>query len=486
MNRRTFTQTARAAGLLCLGLFAGSLTSCAHLSEDMAGDPLGVSPPAVAEAVEESPPKPDEGSARSIEGIPLPMKPTEGPVVANHLEIRQVPQVSESNIIKDKAITPAGGEMPVRSENMIRPASGEIEAPAPPAPAFPKLPAAAVPPAQFPPEFCPPGHPAAGGLPFPPVVPAWIGGAAIAPIPAHFPDEYLCDGGDREYPVRYDADTRLGLDTEDTVVEYTDHIGGEHVKPTNRVCVYAPRFGAMRSVSLPVLGTSVDQIASADRFSHGAGLQNRDVTGIHKDNLAVGKYRTRQRASDIDVNAWPMEMDQTQVVAGYEMLQNTFEDFQFVRSGLLTQTEEVFLARGVQSAAVWTRDQYPIVAAQTDQAQEVVAEFRAQELIGRKDLNKPGKLRIVKLADKSVAQPGDVVTFTIRYDNLGDLPLYDIRIIDNLTPRLQYIEDSETSDRAGRLVLQDNEEGSLILEFHFDDPLAGHEGGVVTFQARVR
>ena len=165
---------------------------------------------------------------------------------------------------------------------------------------------------------------------------------------------------------------------------------------------------------------------------------------------------------------------------------NTFEDFQFVRTGLLAQTDEVRLAKGVQAAVTWTRTQYPMVTAQTDQAQEVIGQFSASEFVGKEDKRKPGRLRIVKLADKKSAQPGDVVTFTIRYDNLGERELLNIRIIDNLTPRLQYVEDSETSDRAGELKLQDNEEGSVILEFVLDEPLPGGEGGVVTFQTRVR
>ena len=265
-------------------------------------------------------------------------------------------------------------------------------------------------------------------------MPAWIGGAAIPPKPKHFPDEYLCDGGDRGYPVRYDFDTRLGLETEDTVAEFTDHTGGLHVKPTNKVCVYSPRFGAMRTINSPILETAVNQLASADKFTRGAGMRNRLVTGRHRQNVAPGKYRTRERASDIDVELRSSAVGQAQIVASHTKLINTFEDFQFVRSGLLAQTEEVRLAKGIRAAAIWSRSQFPVIAAQTEQAQEVIGEFRAQEFVGKERKLKPGRLRIVKMADKDVAQPGEVITFTIRYDNLGELPLYAIRIIDNLTP----------------------------------------------------
>ena len=59
-------------------------------------------------------------------------------------------------------------------------------------------------------------------------------------------------------------------------------------------------------------------------------------------------------------------------------------------------------------------------------------------------------------------------------------------IVDNLTPRLEYVEDSATCDVAGVLEVEDNGEGSVILRWVLDEPLPGRSGGVVTFQARVR
>ena len=78
------------------------------------------------------------------------------------------------------------------------------------------------------------------------------------------PDEYLIDGGDRALPIHYDRFNRQGLDTEDTVAEYVDHLGRRHVKPTNRVAIYAPRFGAVRSVTTPTEGTTTALVASTE------------------------------------------------------------------------------------------------------------------------------------------------------------------------------------------------------------------------------
>ncbi len=64
-----------------------------------------------------------------------------------------------------------------------------------------------------------------------------------------YPDEYLFDGGDREHPIHYNDYQMLGLDTEDTAVEFSDDAGNRRVRPTNRVAIYSPRFAAVTAVS---------------------------------------------------------------------------------------------------------------------------------------------------------------------------------------------------------------------------------------------
>jgi uncharacterized repeat protein (TIGR01451 family) len=180
-------------------------------------------------------------------------------------------------------------------------------------------------------------------------------------------------------------------------------------------------------------------------------------------------------------------LDRPIAIHGHIHSTTPLEDFGFVRTGSVHQTDEPRLAASIEAAVVWTRDQNPTIVAKSDAAGELRSQFKEQELVGRENrFNGKGKLRIVKLADKRVAQPGDVVTFTIRFDNVGDREVQDVVIVDNLTPRLEYVDDSATCDLNGHLVTEDNGEGSLVLKWELDEPLAGRTGGVVTFQARVR
>ena len=64
-------------------------------------------------------------------------------------------------------------------------------------------------------------------------------------------DEYLFDGGDSDGGVKVRPDGGLeGLDSEDTIAHYDTLDGRTIVKPSCRVCLYAPRFAAVRQVTL--------------------------------------------------------------------------------------------------------------------------------------------------------------------------------------------------------------------------------------------
>ncbi|MBC7816664.1 MAG: DUF11 domain-containing protein, partial [Planctomycetaceae bacterium] len=311
--------------------------------------------------------------------------------------------------------------------------------------------------------------------------------AADPSLADQFPDEYLFDGGDRDYPVHYDSDIMVGIETEDTVAEFQNHKGKRKVKASNRVAIYAPRFAAVRTVHGVREGVNVQRVAANLDDVHGAGLRQKvgAKTGLQRDRLQG--VRMRSRASGIFSQSTRKDVSSAKFVAQHTKLQNVYEDVQFLHDGKIRQNEIARLHGGMNAAATWTRDLNPVLVANLSAAQEVYANFKVAEMTGTDEGHKqPGRLRLVKLADKEAAKPGDVITFTIRFDNLGDRELRHIRLIDNLTPRLEYVDDSATSDMPGSINVDDNGEGSHILRFELDNPLAGHAGGVITFQAKLR
>lgn len=311
--------------------------------------------------------------------------------------------------------------------------------------------------------------------------------AASPSLAEQFPDEYLFDGGDRELPVHYDGDIMIGVESEDTVAEFRDHKGDRKVKASNRVAIYSPRFAAVRTFTGLSEGFNIQRpISNVDQVQ-GAGLRQKVAgkTGVQRDR--VQGVRMRSRASSIFSQTTRKDVSAAKAITQHVKLMNLFEDVQFLHDGQMRQSEMAQLHRGMNAAATWSRDLNPIIIASLTASQEVYANFKVAELVGIDEGHKkPGRLRLVKLADKEVAKPGDVITFTIRFDNLGDRELRNVRLIDNLTPRLVYVEDSATSELPGSINVDDNGEGSHILRFELDNPLAGNTGGVITFQAKLR
>jgi len=300
-----------------------------------------------------------------------------------------------------------------------------------------------------------------------------------------YPDEYLCDGGDRDEPVHYDQEGMLGLDTQDTVAEFHDSENKRRVRRTNEVCVYAPRFSSVTVIS-GALEDALQTKASQNQ-------QELQQVAVHRpDLLVVARQRdlvdplTSKVRGNVVLNA-DLAFDVNRPLApaflSNELVPITY--FDYLQVQIAKQAQEAFEATQVQNAVVWTRVQTPVIVAKDDAVQIVEARFKVEELAGT-DPKGPGNLRITKLADLKIAAQDDEITFTIRYQNQGDSSVTEVTIVDNLTPRLEYIEGSQTNSLPSQFETLDNGEGSKILRWELDEPLPGRTMGTITFRARVR
>jgi uncharacterized repeat protein (TIGR01451 family) len=93
---------------------------------------------------------------------------------------------------------------------------------------------------------------------------------------------------------------------------------------------------------------------------------------------------------------------------------------------------------------------------------------------------------VIKVASTNVALPGEIVDFTIRFDNIGDQKIGNVTLIDNLTTRLEYVEGTAQASRKAEFFTEVNEQDSLVLRWEFAEPLGPGEGGLVRFHCRVR
>ncbi len=316
-----------------------------------------------------------------------------------------------------------------------------------------------------------------------------------------YPDEYLLDGGDRAHPVTYDRTFRRGLDTEDTIGECVDHSGKRRTIPSNSVAIYAPRFGEVRSITTPGGQTAIDKLAGASELRRDSGVRTKVGPQKYAKNEGLKGIQTRLRASGTSSKTAAMGTRQSVRLTEHKFALKGKQEFSFAFRGEIDTSAEAYLAKGIDAAMHWSKPENLVAIVRNDALQEVKVRASGAELVGLEDRHtQAGDLHLVKLADKAVAQPGDVITFVIRFDNLGDLELNNVRIVDNLTPRLEFLEDSATCDLPGQVVMEDNDEGSYVLTFALDEPLPGRKakddvknkgkdirtGGVITFQCKVR
>ncbi len=301
-----------------------------------------------------------------------------------------------------------------------------------------------------------------------------------------FRDEHLLDGGDRKFPIHFDKYGYGGLETEDTFAEYTDHTGKTIVKPTNELMIYSPRFGAVRTIHKPLAGVEIAKVAGSHRTERTGGRKKRIATSHHGQRVGTDRIRVRSRLSGLDYDSVLSGLSERTVVSENSRVNNTYVNLVTTYFGGFNQEDKAALASGLQAAITWTRDDNPIISASTSAGMNIESVFILSELVGEEDQKTKGRLKIIKMADKKSAERGEIVKFTIHFTNLGDRELKNIRVIDNLTPRLEYISESASSELEGRLDVYDNGEGSLILTFEISEELKGHQSAKVTFDCRVK
>jgi uncharacterized repeat protein (TIGR01451 family) len=298
-----------------------------------------------------------------------------------------------------------------------------------------------------------------------------------------YPEEMLCDGGDDGHPFHYEGSHIAGLEPEDTVAEFTDHEGAAHVRISSRACVYAPKFGAVLSISRPVLDYTVDKLGGTHESTGAAGFQHRNRFIVAETIDQLADTRVREQANAVAVDIDDATVQQTVSPEEHVKLVNVFEDRLTISEGQLQQTTEAYLAANVQIAGESVHDIAPVIVANDVFGQAVTSSDAAAEYTVAEDRRPPGNLRIVKLADQPAAKPGDTLTFRIRFYNDGGRELTSVRILDHLSPRLEYVQGSAASELKGKLTVEDDEFGGQLLQFELQSPLPGGAAGEVSFQA---
>lgn len=320
------------------------------------------------------------------------------------------------------------------------------------------------------------------------------GGSESACMPVEGQDivnvqEYLFDGGDLDPALVVRKDSSIaGLNPTDTVAYYETYDGKLCITPTNRVPIYAPRFGAIRQVTGIVLSEhalATERIlapVSASKFEDkslaSSMVQPVAPAGEEKVSL-IDAFRDRNGGVPLAQVIPPHRMSDAIV---------PFEAIEFFKTGILKNEEIPVLGQFLQNAKTWETPESLAVLVDGQEAAIALDVKQAQD-VHVYELP-PGKcsLRICKAASHMIANSGDQISFTIRFDNIGAQPIEKVVIVDSLSPRLEYIEQSQQSSvaPAPEFTSEPNEVGSTVLKWEFKSSLKPGEGGVLHFRTLVR
>ncbi len=300
-------------------------------------------------------------------------------------------------------------------------------------------------------------------------------------------NEYLCDGGDRQEQVAVAPDWHVwGLHQEDTVAHFDTVHGETVVQPSNRVRIYAPRFGAVRKVFGLVEHNHTRHVAGYDRpLSAQTGERLDVVTTLYQPLQPLAKV-SRNPANVLREQVPARDLIHKQPPSGLVGGFLPYENFDLIRRGIYERSEEMAIAERIAAAYTWSADTAVQVTIKEITAKIDTATYGPGMTYSFDRLSGQPKLRVIKIASAGEAQPGDEIDFTIRFDNVGDEVIGNVTLIDNLTTRLEYVTDTAQSNLEADFSTRQNEGESLVLRWEIREPLNPGEGGIIRFRCRVR
>lgn len=299
--------------------------------------------------------------------------------------------------------------------------------------------------------------------------------------------EYVVTGGDSKGPMYSREDWSVeNLDKEDSVAHFDTVDGRILSEPTNRLFLYSPRFGAARQVVGPISGESRVMLESANTTTQ--AVQKEGVQAVDARTAETKPLGASQNAGVASAESLAAPTIGTSRVMLMEA------DAQLRLHALLTSAtvddlatnDASLMLQGALAAQGWSGEQKVAVALDTVNAFSNTYLEGAGTIYSVKDDTKTSKLRVIKIANKDAARPGELVEFTLRFENIGDEPIGNITILDNLSARLAYVDNTAKSSVPAEFLAELNEQGSLNLRWEITEPLEPKEFGVVRFICKVR
>ena len=304
--------------------------------------------------------------------------------------------------------------------------------------------------------------------------------------PQSTPQEYVFDGSDRGLKIQVDQNFNVyGLDPEDTFGHFDTLDGERIVAPSNRVAIYAPRFGAVRKIDGAV-NAQLNQptVGFSERKQTLQAMDMSPATTTKQFEMAA-RSLGGQRASGFLDQTRGVGVRRTLAPQGARNYLSLILNESLLKIDTIDKAIGAQLQQGMQAAVAWETDLGLRVVAKGIQP-VIVRDLRtAQELKHIESEDDP-TLQVIKTANVIAARPGDQVEFMIRFDNISARKIGNVTLMDNLTRRLEYVEGSSECTLKSEFKSEANKAQSLALRWEITEPIEPGTGGVIRFRCRVK
>ena len=299
-------------------------------------------------------------------------------------------------------------------------------------------------------------------------------------------DEFLCDGGDGGSPASFGLGGGVsGIEPRDSVVKF--QAGNRpRLLPTNRVCVYAPRFAVVRGSIGANLNKTVVNLVSNELTQGQTTIQGKQSSKKFTLNQMAELARHRSRASGLKGREYAGEKAEVRVLQGYDVPTHVggHVEVRALEVARQRQKGNVFRLK-LKGEGIKTAES-AVVTGMIEGLGQKVMSWKPQEIAGVEvPPDRPGLL-VLKQVDAAEAEPGDIVTYTIRYRNMGNVAIQSVSVVDNLLPRLEYVPKSALGPPGTVFTSAENTAGSTELRWDLPAAVAPGQEGYVLFKAKVR
>lgn len=300
----------------------------------------------------------------------------------------------------------------------------------------------------------------------------------------------ICDGGDQGAPARPVGENAIGnLTMGDTVARYRIADGTTSpddicVAVSNRTCVYSPKFASVRQISLPSERSVLVGVRGMAQEEPVAAEVRLDPIRDNVQNLTLESTRRTEIGLGVEEKLGLGSVGQLERSEGTDKAEKPSARIADVHVAHARRQQSLTQLVGFVVPAAWTRIRAVNVCVndltpQTVSSEEGTATLRFEQ---------PGRaeLTISKQAGSNTARIGEELDFTIFILNSGDRTLEDIVLVDALPDRLVLLQDSPSSSLSADISTENASDGSVVLKWHFLEPLVAGDSGFVRFRTVVR